>query len=124
MTQTASLLYSHVLNPFLQSFILTICFLDIIDVKLDHDNVSCWEHLAVVLIILQAVMKELNNENMAEADRLRLVMLYALRFEKENPPQMEVLINKLEAKSSKYKPGVGISCAFPVNLNVNFQIII
>ena len=69
-------------------------------------------------------MRELNNENMAEPDRLRLVMLYALRFEKENPPQMEVLINKLEGKSSKHKPGVGISFTFPVNLNVNFQIII
>jgi phosphoribosylformylglycinamidine (FGAM) synthase PurS component len=57
-------------------------------------------------LVLQAVMKELNNENMAEVDKLRLVMLYALRFEKENVQQMEALISKVEAQCRKYKPGV------------------
>jgi len=48
----------------------------------------------------------LSNENVSDIDRLRLVMLYALRYEKESPVQLMQLFNKLAAKSAKYKPGV------------------
>lgn len=48
----------------------------------------------------------LNNENVSDIDRLRLVMLYALRYEKESPVQLMQLFNKLASKSAKYKPGV------------------
>ncbi|KAI5073398.1 hypothetical protein GOP47_0011411 [Adiantum capillus-veneris] len=54
----------------------------------------------------EAVMNELNNDNMLEIDRLRLVMLYALRFEKENPQQLELFVNKLASRSIMYKPGL------------------
>ncbi|KAH7447577.1 hypothetical protein KP509_01G112400 [Ceratopteris richardii] len=54
----------------------------------------------------EAVTNELNNDSMVEIDRLRLVMLYALRFEKENPQQLELLVNKLASRSASYKPGL------------------
>ncbi|KAL0806274.1 hypothetical protein Bca101_098766 [Brassica carinata] len=53
-----------------------------------------------------AVTDLLNNENVSEIDRLRLVMLYALRYEKENPVQLMQLFNKLASRSPKYKPGL------------------
>lgn len=54
----------------------------------------------------EAVTNLLNNENVSDIDRLRLVMLYALRYEKESPVQLMQLFNKLSAKSPKYKPGL------------------
>lgn len=54
----------------------------------------------------EAVTNLLNNENVSDIDRLRLVMLYALRYEKESPVQLMQLFNKLAAKSAKYKPGL------------------
>lgn len=55
---------------------------------------------------LQAVTNLLNNENVSDIDRLRLVMLYALRYDKESPVQLMQLFNKLASQSPKYKPGV------------------
>ncbi|WZZ67229.1 hypothetical protein YC2023_078599 [Brassica napus] len=54
----------------------------------------------------EAVTDLLNNESVSDIDRLRLVMLYALRYEKENPVQLMQLFNKLASRSPKYKPGV------------------
>ena len=65
---------------------------------------------------LQAVTDLLNNENVSEIDRLRLVMLYALRYEKENPVQLMQLFNKLASRSPNYKPGVKSNLA-PFSLN-------
>ena len=55
---------------------------------------------------MQAVTNLLNNESVSDIDRLRLVMLYALRYEKESPVQLMQLFNKLASRSAKYKPGV------------------
>ena len=55
---------------------------------------------------LQAVTSLLNNESVSDIDRLRLVMLYALRYEKESPVQLMQLFNKLASCSAKYKSGV------------------
>ncbi|KAH0874544.1 LOW QUALITY PROTEIN: hypothetical protein HID58_071906 [Brassica napus] len=49
----------------------------------------------------EAVTDLLNNESVSDIDRLRLVMLYALRFEKENPVQLRQLFNKLASRSPK-----------------------
>lgn len=54
----------------------------------------------------EAVTNLLNNESVSDIDRLRLVMLYALRYEKESPVQLMQLFNKLASKSAKYKPGL------------------
>ncbi|KAL5560419.1 hypothetical protein UlMin_036630 [Ulmus minor] len=54
----------------------------------------------------EAVTNLLNNENVSDIDRLRLVMLYALRYEKESPVQLMQLFNKLASSSPKYKPGL------------------
>lgn len=59
-----------------------------------------------VLALLQAVMNLLNDESISDIDRLRLVMLYALRYEKESPVQLMQLFNKLASRSAKYKSGV------------------
>ena len=56
--------------------------------------------------MLQAVLNLLNNEKSADIDRVRLVMLYALRFERESPQSVEQLISRLAAKTSKHKAGV------------------
>ncbi|KAJ0025327.1 hypothetical protein Pint_07985 [Pistacia integerrima] len=53
----------------------------------------------------EAVTNLLNNESISDIDRLRLVMLYALRYEKESPVQLMQLFNKLASQSAKYKPG-------------------
>nr|XP_048331887.1 vacuolar protein sorting-associated protein 45 homolog isoform X1 [Ziziphus jujuba var. spinosa] len=53
----------------------------------------------------EAVKNLLDNENLSEIDRLRLVMLYALRYEKEKPVNLMNLCNKLASQSAKYKPG-------------------
>lgn len=55
---------------------------------------------------LQAVTSLLNSENVSDIDRLRLVMLYALRYEKESSVQLMQLFNKLASCSAKYKSGV------------------
>ncbi|KAJ0755470.1 putative sec1-like protein [Helianthus annuus] len=54
----------------------------------------------------EAVTNLLNNESVSDMDRLRLVMLYALRYEKESPVQLMQLFNKLASRSPKYKPGL------------------
>ncbi|KAL1561169.1 vacuolar protein sorting-associated protein 45 [Salvia divinorum] len=54
----------------------------------------------------EAVTNLLNNEHVSDIDRLRLVMLYALRYEKESPVQLMQLFNKLASHSPKYKPGL------------------
>ncbi|KAJ6797159.1 vacuolar protein sorting-associated protein 45-like protein [Iris pallida] len=54
----------------------------------------------------EAVMKLLNDESISDIDRLRLVMLYALRYEKESPVQLMQLFNKLASRSAKYKSGL------------------
>ena len=55
---------------------------------------------------MQAVTNLLNNESVYDIDHLRLVMLYALCYENENPVQLMQLFNKLASQSAKYKPGV------------------
>uniref|UniRef100_A0A6M2ENI5 Vacuolar protein sorting-associated protein 45 homolog n=1 Tax=Populus davidiana TaxID=266767 RepID=A0A6M2ENI5_9ROSI len=54
----------------------------------------------------EAVTNLLNNESVSDIDRLHLVMLYALRYEKESPVQLMQLFNKLASQSPKYKPGL------------------
>ncbi|KAL9261543.1 Vacuolar protein sorting-associated protein 45-like protein, partial [Drosera capensis] len=54
----------------------------------------------------EAVTNLINDESVSDIDRLRLVMLYALRYEKESPVQLMQLINKLSSKSPKYKTGL------------------
>ncbi|KAI5012655.1 hypothetical protein ZWY2020_024921 [Hordeum vulgare] len=54
----------------------------------------------------EAVTSLLNNESVSDIDRLRLVMLYALRYEKESPVQLMQLFNKLASRSAKYKSGL------------------
>ncbi|CAI9303120.1 unnamed protein product [Lactuca saligna] len=54
----------------------------------------------------EAVTNLLNNESVSDIDRLRLVMLYALRYEKESPVQLMQLFNKLASRSPKYRPGL------------------
>ncbi|KAK3025986.1 hypothetical protein RJ639_042143 [Escallonia herrerae] len=54
----------------------------------------------------EAVTNLLNNESVTDVDRLRLVMLYALRYEKDSPVQLMQLFNKLASRSPKYKPGL------------------
>ncbi|KAL4556499.1 hypothetical protein LXL04_039154 [Taraxacum kok-saghyz] len=54
----------------------------------------------------EAVTNLLNNQSVSDIDRLRLVMLYALRYEKESPLQLMQLFNKLASRSPKYKPGL------------------
>ncbi|KAK1300910.1 hypothetical protein QJS10_CPB13g00744 [Acorus calamus] len=54
----------------------------------------------------EAVINLLNNESISDVDRLRLVMLYALRYEKESSVQLMQLFNKLSSLSAKYKPGL------------------
>ncbi|KAG2611537.1 vacuolar protein sorting-associated protein 45 homolog [Panicum virgatum] len=54
----------------------------------------------------EAVTSLLNNESVSDIDRLRLVMLYALRYEKESPVQLMQLFNKLASCSAKYKSGL------------------
>lgn len=66
-------------------------------------------------------MNELNNDNMLEIDRLRLVMLYALRFEKENPQQLELLVSKMASRSNMYKPGVILLRALYELMFLNFH---
>ena len=58
------------------------------------------------LLFTQAVTNLLNDENVSDVDCLRLVMLYALRYEKESPVQLMQLFNKLASRSAKYKSGV------------------
>lgn len=54
----------------------------------------------------EAVNNLLNNESVSDIDCLRLVMLYALRYEKESPVQLMQLFNKLASRSAKYKSGL------------------
>uniref|UniRef100_A0A7N2MKN0 Uncharacterized protein n=1 Tax=Quercus lobata TaxID=97700 RepID=A0A7N2MKN0_QUELO len=70
----------------------------------------CWAFLGVSISSVSgcycAVTNLLNNESSSDIDRLRLVMLYALRYKKENPVQLMQLFNKLASQSAKYKPGL------------------
>ncbi|XP_020579471.1 vacuolar protein sorting-associated protein 45 homolog [Phalaenopsis equestris] len=54
----------------------------------------------------EGVNKLLNSESVSDIDCLRLVMLYALRYEKESPVQLMQLFNKLASRSAKYKSGL------------------
>ncbi|XAR62442.1 hypothetical protein NMG60_11017194 [Bertholletia excelsa] len=54
----------------------------------------------------EAVTNLLNDESISDVDRLRLVMLYALRYEKDSPVQLMQLFNKLASRSPKYKTGL------------------
>lgn len=54
----------------------------------------------------EAVMNHLNDESVSDVDRLRLVMLYALRYEKESPIQLEQLVHKLASRPTRYKSGL------------------
>ncbi|CAA7402333.1 unnamed protein product [Spirodela intermedia] len=54
----------------------------------------------------EAVTNLLNDESVSDVDCLRLVMLYALRYEKESPVQLMQLFNKLASRSAKYKSGI------------------
>lgn len=54
----------------------------------------------------EAVTSLLSNESVSDIDCLRLVMLYALRYEKDSPVQLMQLFNKLASRSPKYKPGL------------------
>ncbi|GAQ85616.1 VPS45 vacuolar protein sorting 45 [Klebsormidium nitens] len=54
----------------------------------------------------EEVSTQLDNEKVGDVDRLRLVLLYALRYEKENPRQLEQLMTKLSSRPSKYKPAL------------------
>jgi len=56
-------------------------------------------------VAFEAVLNQLNNEKTSDIDRLRLVMLYALRFERESPQSVEQMIARL-SRSSKYKAGL------------------
>lgn len=69
-------------------------------------------------VFIQAVTNLLNNEHVSDIDRLRLVMLYALRYEKESPVQLMQLFNKLASRSAKYKPGVCLHFCCLVNVVV------
>ncbi|BBH08803.1 vacuolar protein sorting 45 [Prunus dulcis] len=68
----------------------------------------------------EAVTNLLNNESVSDIDRLRLVMLYALRYEKESPVQLMQLFNKLSSKSAKYKPG--FVSAHPILLEIDLSL--
>ncbi|CAB4289172.1 unnamed protein product [Prunus armeniaca] len=68
----------------------------------------------------EAVTNLLNNESVSDIDRLRLVMLYALRYEKESPVQLMQLFNKLSSKSAKYKPG-GVENVYTQHQPLLFQ---
>lgn len=82
------------------------------------DSVVSTELWPLFMPYLQAVTDLLNNESVSDIDRLRLVMLYALRYEKENPVQLMQLFNKLASRSPKYKPGVQSDYhLFPFSLN-------
>ncbi|KMZ68788.1 vacuolar protein sorting 45 [Zostera marina] len=54
----------------------------------------------------EAVNALLTNDSVSDIDRIRLVMLYALRYEKESPVQLMQLFNKLASRSAKYKSGL------------------
>ncbi|MED6209023.1 vacuolar protein sorting-associated protein 45 [Stylosanthes scabra] len=54
----------------------------------------------------EAVTNLLNDDSVSDVDRLRLVMLYALRYEKDSPVQLMQLFNKLASRSAKYKSGL------------------
>ncbi|GBG64155.1 hypothetical protein CBR_g40854 [Chara braunii] len=54
----------------------------------------------------EAVMGQLDNRMVTDLDRLRLVMLYSLRYERDNSRQREQLMTKLASKPSKFKPGL------------------
>jgi len=54
----------------------------------------------------QAVTNLLNDDGISDVDRLRLVMLYALRYEKESPVQLMQPFNKSASRFAKYKSGV------------------
>lgn len=58
------------------------------------------------LAAFEAVANHLNNDNVLDEDRLRLVLLYALRYEKESPIQLEQLLHKLSLRPTRYKAGL------------------
>uniref|UniRef100_A0A0D3CW58 Sec1 family protein n=1 Tax=Brassica oleracea var. oleracea TaxID=109376 RepID=A0A0D3CW58_BRAOL len=71
----------------------------------------------------EAVTDLLNNESVSDIDRLRLVMLYALRYEKENLVQLMQLFNKLASRSPKYKPGWIMICSSATTILVSSSLV-
>lgn len=67
---------------------------------------------------MQAVSNLLQKEGISDIDCLRLVMLYALRYEKESPVQVMQLLNKLDSRSAKYKPRVIFFKVVHISLSV------
>ena len=53
---------------------------------------------------MQAVTNLLNNESVSDIDRLRLVMLYALRYEKESPEFIFFVYRKRYVQEKVYNP--------------------
>ena len=53
---------------------------------------------------MQAVTNLLNNESVSDIDRLRLVMLYALRYEKESPEFIFFVYRKRYVQKKVYNP--------------------
>ncbi|THG03624.1 hypothetical protein TEA_023457 [Camellia sinensis var. sinensis] len=74
--------------------------------KVSHIHIHASKIPVVDMQERKAVTNLLNNESVSDVDRLRLVMLYALRYEKESPVQLMQLFNKLASRSPKYKPGL------------------
>ncbi|KAL0323278.1 UNVERIFIED_CONTAM: Vacuolar protein sorting-associated protein 45 [Sesamum angustifolium] len=64
----------------------------------------------------EAVTNLLNNEHVSDIDRLRLVMLYALRYEKESPVQLMQLFNKLHP----LLPSISLGCLLSLSTLVQF----
>ena len=53
---------------------------------------------------MQAVKNLLNNESVSDIDHLRLVMLYALRYEKESPEFIFFVYRKRYVQKKVYNP--------------------
>ncbi|GJP38428.1 hypothetical protein CLOM_g22867 [Closterium sp. NIES-68] len=56
----------------------------------------------------EAVAAKLSSQDVADVDKLRLVMLYALRYEQDSPRHLQALINKFNdvCRNPKYKAGL------------------
>ncbi|CAI7871424.1 unnamed protein product, partial [Closterium sp. NIES-53] len=56
----------------------------------------------------EAVAAKLASQDIADVDKLRLVMLYALRYEEDSPRHLQALINKFSdvCRNPKYKAGL------------------
>jgi hypothetical protein len=64
------------------------------------------KHISKRTFLTVQVLTQLDSEKVSEVDRLRLVWLYALRYEKGNPRLLAQLMTKINSRPSKYKPAV------------------